>query len=89
MTEDNQPPVFWKTEDGRYKVDFQNIRSPWIKLGLAFAVIGGVLALAVGFPTGPELPDELVTGLIPYVGGAVIIVIALAMILTRLGNKRD
>lgn len=84
---DPRKPVHSRDAQGRYRVDLRQIRSPLLKYGLALGVLAGVLWLARRFPSGHEIPDATLNWLIPYVGGAVVIVVVVGVLLSRFGRR--
>lgn len=71
-------PVHSRDERGRHKVDLRQIRSPVLRYGILLVVAAVVVGAAL-WTGGRRVSDETVAWFTPYVGGAVIAVVALAL----------
>lgn len=86
MRKPNRPPVHGRDPLGRHKVDLRNIRSPWLRYGMAAAVVVGVVAAARYAWRDDPLTESDVAWLVPWLGGGVIILVAVALVLRFFGR---
>ena len=81
-------PVHYRDKLGRHRVDFRQIRSPWLRYGLAAFVVA--LIVGIAWWTGREtaLTDSDFAWLVPWLGWGVVILLAAAFGLRVLGRSR-
>lgn len=81
-------PLHDRDGQGRHRVDLRAIRSPWLRYGLALAVVAGVVGAAVWSWQGVQpVSDADVGPWIPWLGWGVVGVVGLAAALRLLRPK--
>lgn len=79
-------PIHTRDKNGRHRVDLRQL-PPFPRYAIAIAVLVFVLGLAVRFGGGDRYTSEDVAPFVPYVGGAVIFLVALAIWLQLKGRR--
>lgn len=81
-------PVHDRDPLGRHRVDLRNIRSPWLRYGIAAAVVVGVLAAARLAWRDDPLEQTDIGWLVPWLGWGLIGIVVLALALRIFGRRR-
>lgn len=79
-------PIHTRDKNGRHRVDLRQL-PPFPRYAIAIAVVVFALGLAVRLGRDRGITDEVVAPFIPYVGGAVIFLVALAIWLQLKGRR--
>lgn len=81
-------PVHGRDPLGRHKVDLRNIRSPWLRYGIAVAVVVVVVGVANFMWRENPLEPSDIEWLVPWLGWGVIAILALGLALQFFGRKK-
>jgi hypothetical protein len=81
-----RPPIHSRDKDGRHRVDLRNL-PPFPRYALAIAVLVFVLGMVVRVGGGERFSAEDVAPFVPWVGGAVIVVVLVALVLRSKGRR--
>lgn len=81
-------PVFGRDKLGRHKVDLRQIRSPWLRYGLAAAVVAVIVGLSWWTGRDTALTESDFAWLVPWLGWGVVILVVAAFGLRVLGRIR-
>lgn len=79
-------PIHTRDKDGRHRVDLRQL-PPFPRYAIAIAVVIFVLGLAVRIGGGDQVSTEDVAPFVPWVGGAVIMLVVVALWLQRKGRR--
>lgn len=79
-------PIHTRDKDGRHRVDLRQL-PPFPRYALAIAVVIFVFGLVVQVGGGDRFSAEDVAPFVPWVGGAVIFLVALALLLRLRGRR--
>lgn len=79
-------PIHTRDKGGRHRVDLRNL-PPFPRYAIAVAVLVFVLGLVVRVGGGDRFSSEQVAPFVPWVGGAVVLLVLLALWLQRKGPR--
>lgn len=80
-------PVHSRDPLGRHKVDLRQIRSPWLRYGIAVAVVLFVVGIAwLAWRDDPLVRSD-VAWLVPWLGWGLIAILAVAVLLRLIGRR--
>lgn len=82
----DRKPIHTRDKDGRHRVDLRQL-PPFPRYALAVAVVIFVLGLVVRVGGGDRFSSEDVAPFVPWVGGAVIVLVVLAVGLVWKGRR--
>ena len=82
----DRKPIHSRTNSGRHKVDLKQLPAP-ARYAIAIGVVVFVLGLAVRLGGDHGVSDADVAPFVPYVGGAVIVLVVVAVLLTLKGKR--
>ncbi|UIP07855.1 hypothetical protein LY632_05495 [Erythrobacter sp. SDW2] len=73
-------PIHTRDKDGRHRIDLRQL-PPFPRYAIAVAVVIFVFGLVVRVGGGDRVSSEDVAPFIPWVGGGVILIVAVAVVL--------
>ena len=79
-------PIHTRDKDGRHRIDLRQL-PPFPRYAIAVAVVIFVFGLVVRVGGGDRVSAAEVAPFIPWVGGGVILVVALAVVLILRGRR--
>jgi hypothetical protein len=82
----SRKPIHTRDKDGRHRVDLRQL-PPFPRYAIAIAVVIFVLGLAVRIGGGDRVSAEDVAPFVPWVGGGVTLIVALAIFLQLRGRR--
>ena len=82
----NRKPVHTRSKTGRHRVDLSQLPAG-ARYGLALFVLVFVLILAVAFGGDTGITDQTMEPYVPYIGGAVIVLVLVSLLLRLKGRR--
>ena len=80
--------VIYRDKLGRKRVDLRQIRSPWLRYGLALSVVALVFGLAWWAGRDQVRSDDDFAWLVPWLGGGAVLILGLGVLARLFGGKR-